>query len=471
MWSCLALFAVSLAGGAPPEDPGPQRAPRTEALRLALAQSTALADLAAQVAPATVHISVQKTRAMSKGLEQLMRDYGLPQGSTGRTLGQSTGSGVILSPSGRVLTNHHVVGGATEITVTLHDKQQYSARIVGSDPRTDVAVLQIDTDRSLPWVEFGDSDALRIGETVVAVGHPFNFEFSVTTGILSARGRRNLSQDEIQDFLQTDAAVNPGSSGGPLFNLEGQVIGINTAIFNPGTVPANAGISFAIPSNMAAQILTQLRNTGRVARAGLGLRIRDRDATASNPRPGAEVTRVAPDGPAEQAGLRRGDVIVAVGEETIGGSDDLRGIVLAADVGQRLALGVERGEEQLVLEVETRDDRDMGPLDLELPSDATVWGGMVLAPLTDEHAAHFGTPSPKQAPGSLIVLAVAPASPAAAAGMMPGDLLLDLQGKAVDTVAALWAAAGRRRSATLTFWRNGGRSVAVLGGLERRTQP
>jgi membrane-associated protease RseP (regulator of RpoE activity) len=142
--------------------------------------------------------------------------------------------------------------------------------------------------------------------------------------------------------------------------------------------------------------------------------------------------------------------------------------VLAADVGQRLTLTVERGKQALALEVETRDDRDMGPLDLELPTGATVWGGMVVAPLTEDHAAHFGTPSPEEGPGGLIVLAVAPASPGAAAGMMPGDILVDVQGQEIDSVEGLWKASGRRRSATVSFWRNGGRSVAVLGGLERR---
>lgn len=463
-----ALLVALLARPAVADEPPPQRAPRTPALEQARAQSTAIADLAEQVAPATVHIEVRKTRELSKGLEQLMRDYGLPREAGGRTLGSSTGSGVIISPTGRIVTNHHVVGGATETTVTLHDKRRYTAHLVGSDPRTDVAVLQLEAEGPFPWVEFGDSDQLRVGETVVAVGHPFDFEFSVTVGILSARGRRNLARDEIQDYLQTDASVNPGSSGGPLFNLEGQVVGINTAIFNPGQVAANAGISFAIPANMATRILSQLRNTGRVARAGLGLTTRDREASADNPRPGAEITRIVPDGPAELAGLRRGDVVIAASGEPIGSSDDLRGLVLASDVGKALELTIERGDRTLDATVETRDDRDMGPLDMEVPDGATVWGGLVLAEMTDERAARFGAAPPEAGPKGLIVLAVAPASPGAAAGIVPGDVILTVQGQDIAAVDELWTVAARRRSATVGFWRNGGQNVAVLGGLERR---
>jgi S1-C subfamily serine protease len=309
---------------------------------------------------------------------------------------------------------------------------------------------------------------LRVGEWVVAVGHPFDFQFTVTAGIVSARGRRNLARDEIQDYIQTDAAVNPGSSGGPLFNLDGEVVGINTAIFNPGAVGTNAGISFAIPANMANRIIGQLRDTGRVARAGLGLSTADRRPSAENPRPGAEVLKVVPEGPAETAGLRRGDVITSVQGEPIAGSDDLRGIVLASDVGARLALEVERGAEHLTLTVATRDDRDMGPLGFDVPDGAVEWGGLVLATLDADSAARFGAAPPEREGPMLIVLAVAPASPGAAAGMLPGDVLLKVQNTPVGTVDELLAKAGGRRSATVSFWRNGGESIAILGGLERR---
>lgn len=451
------------------EAPPPQRAPDSPALARAAALGDAFADLAEQVAPATVHIEAVRTRPLSKGLSQLYRDYGLPapQAAAG-ALAQSTGSGVIVSSDGRVLTNHHVVGGASRTTVTLHDKRRYSARVVARDPRTDVAVLQIEAEGPFPWVAFGDSDAVRVGEWVVAVGHPFDFQFSVTSGIVSARGRRNLSRDEIQDYIQTDAAVNPGSSGGPLFNLRGELVGINTAIFNPGVVAANAGISFAIPANMARRIMGELEQTGRVARAGLGVQTRDRAPTEENPRPGAEISRVVAEGPAEQAGLRRGDVVVAVGDEPVGGSQDLRGIVLASDVDEELVLTVERGRRELTLSVRTRDDRDMGPLGGMLPEGATSWGGMVLAPMNDERAAGLGATPPEDAAGGLLVLSVAPASSGAAAGLLPGDIVLRVQKEPVTSIDALWSVAASRRSATVTFWRNGGESVAVLGGLERR---
>ncbi len=468
-----AIAALILCTGAavaqPVKLPPAQEAPRTPELATAHALGSAFADLAEQVAPATVHIEVRKVRPLSTGMEQLLRDYGLPSPpdtSTGG--GTSTGSGVIVSPGGRVVTNHHVVGGATRTTVTLHDKRSYEARLVGSDPRTDVAVLQIEGEGPFPWVKFGDSDRLRVGEWVVALGHPFDFQFTVTAGIVSARGRRNLARDEIQDYIQTDAAVNPGSSGGPLFNLDGEIIGINTAIFNPGAVAANAGISFAIPANMVQRVLGELAETGRVARGGLGLVTKDRPATPENPRPGAEITRVVPEGPAERAGLRRGDVITAVGGEPVGGSNDLRGIVLATAIQTDLTLSLERGDELLTLPVRTRDDRDLGQTDFTLPEGAVEWGGLILTPVTEDLAARFGNAPPEREHPGLIVLSVAPASPGAAAGLLPGDILLQVQGGDLPSVEALWERVKGRRSATVGFWRNGGENLAILGGLERR---
>ena len=442
----------------------------SEALASARSLGTAFADLAVFVEPATVRIEAERTMALSKGLDQLMRDFALPRDQAIVMQGSATGSGVIVKPDGLILTNHHVVGGATRVMVTLHDKRSYPALVLGTDARTDVAVVQLQRDPDegpLPWVAMGDSDALRVGEWVVAVGHPFEFAFSVTAGIVSARGRRGIADDEIQDYIQTDAAVNPGSSGGPLFNLDGEVIGINTAIFSPGGA-SNAGIAFAIPSNMAWRVARELLDSGRVARATLGVETVDRPPSLDNPRPGAEVVRVFPDGPAEEVGLRRGDVVIAFGDEPVADAAELRGMVLAAGAGSAHQLRWERGDSIKEAEVTTRDARELAMPEGPPPEDGRQWGGMVLAPPTAERVARFGVVGAEEGelPG-LIVLSVAPASPAAVAGIAPGDLVMEVGRVALESVDHLDRLRQDRRTATLTIWRDGTSAVAVLAGLER----
>lgn len=442
-----------------------------------VAQGTAFADLAERVGPSTVHIESHHPSGVSTGLDQLSRDFRftLPQQREAEESPgpRSTGSGVIIDPSGIVLTNHHVVGGGREVYVTLHDKRRFPATVLGSDPRTDVAVVKLNSrpeDLPVPAAAIGDSDAIRVGEWVMAVGHPFDFQFSVTVGILSARGRRDLTRDEIQDYLQTDAAVNPGSSGGPLFNMAGELVGINTAIFNPGQTAQNAGIAFAIPSNMAVRIAQELRATGRVGRATIGVQASTRSPTADNPRPGAELLRVFADSPAETAGLRRGDVIIAVDGEPVGTDKELRSLVLARGTEAHLTVRIERGKQTLDVQVETRDSRDRGLPGFALPDDAVEWAGLVLAAPTVDRMAQLGVTGPDdERYRGLLVLGVAPASPGASAGLVAGDILLELGGTPVEDPDELDALVGGKRSAVIHFWRDGGRSTAVIGGLERRS--
>ena len=469
-----ALVLLVLSAGLVAADPAPSAPgqPGLDPLETARALGTAFADLVERVAPATVHIQATKSRGISPGLSQVLRDYRLPLPEPGGPkMGRSTGSGVLLTPDGHILTNHHVVAGGTDIVVTLQDKRRFPATLLGSDPRTDVAVLHIESDEEFTHATLGDSDGVRVGEWVVAIGHPFEFSFTVTAGIVSARGRRNLNPAEISDFIQTDAAVNPGSSGGPLFNLDGEVIGINTAIFNPGPQASHAGISLAIPANMARRIVDELRQTGRVARAAIGASSRDRPATTDNPRPGAEVTRVLADSPAESAGLRRGDVIIAVDGEPVAGSEDLRGMVLTRAIGAETRLDIERGSEVRTLTIRTRDNRDLAAPDLGVPLDASEWGGMVLAPFTPARAARLGVVPPEGEGPRVLVLGVAPASPGAAAGLGPGDILLEAAAEAVATVDDVLRATAGRRATTVRFWREGGDAIAALAGLERRGPP
>jgi serine protease Do len=462
----LLLWGTPALGQEPAGDKdGHTPAEALDPVQVARALSTAFADVAEEVAPATVHIQVGPSSSFSTGVQQLLKDYEIPlPDSTGS--GGSTGSGVVVREDGLVLTNHHVVGGSSEILVTLHDKREYSAHLLGSDPRTDIAVLQIDGPGPFVAAPLGDSDAVRVGEWVLAIGHPFDFQFSVSVGVISARGRRNLSRDEIQDFLQTDAAVNPGSSGGPLFDLNGSVIGLNTAIFNPGETATHAGIAFAIPSNMAWKVASELIHTGHVARAAIGVQSRDRPARTGHPRPGVEITLVSPHSPASRAGLQVGDVILSVDGEPITSSRELRAVVLAAGTTTDLQLEVERETQQLVIEITTEDHEQIRAGELQIPRDATLWAGLTLAPLTAERASHFGTLLDGVDPRAPIVLQVQPESPGAAAGLMPGDLILQIRGEGVDGPTAPGRLSGDLNTVAITLWRVDGSAVAIISGLE-----
>jgi serine protease Do len=464
------VFLAALLG------PTPEAAPKPPPGANPIALGNAFADLAARVGPTTVHIESRHESSVSTGLDQLSRDFAftLPQQKESEESDgpRSTGSGVIIDASGLVLTNHHVVGDSRTVTVTLHDKRSFPADVVGSDSRTDIAVLQLKArpdDGPFPTAAIGNSDAIRVGEWVMAVGHPFDFQFSVTVGILSARGRRDLSHDEIQDYLQTDAAVNPGSSGGPLFNMHGELVGINTAIFNPGQTAQNAGIAFAIPSNMATRVAGELRQTGRVARATLGVEAETRPPSTDNPRPGAELMRIFPDTPAEKAGLRRGDVVIAVDGEPVGSEKELRSVILARGVGAVLTIRIERANKTLDIQVQTRAARDVDLPGLDLPRDAKEWAGLVLTPPTPGRMAQLGvTPPEDERFRGLLVLSVAPASAGSAAGLVVGDILLTVAGTPVEDPSQLDTILDGKRSAAITFWRDGSMATAAVAGLERR---
>lgn len=463
------LAAAPAPGDDPPATDAPAAvAPPPDATAVAQAQSVsaAFAMVAEAVSPAAVYIEAAKGPPVATGLEELMREYRLPAPGRAPDGTVSSGSGVIISPDGLVLTNHHVISGATLPVVTLQDKRSFPAEVLGSDARTDIAVLRIMGDGPFAWAQLGDSDKVRVGQWVLAIGHPFDFQFTVTTGIVSARGRRNLFRNEIQDYLQTDAAVNPGSSGGPLFDLAGQVVGINTAIYSPpGGGAQHAGISFAIPSNMARKVADELLRTGQVGRASLGLTTRDRPASQEQPSPGAEVTRVTPRGPAEAAGIRRGDVILSVNGERITGSEDLRGLVLARGVSVDLEVGWERGTQALSALIRTGDERNLSQPDVAIPKDAVEWAGLTVVTATEEGLTEFGVPPPDRPWPGLLVLAVTPGSAAAIAGLEPGDLLIEAGDAPLSRPEDLLAAAKRRRTLTLHFQRDGGESWAAIAGL------
>jgi serine protease Do len=323
--------------------------------------SGGIADVAAYVTPSVVNISTSKTVQMRNPLypysqEPFFRQFfGVPYNEPRyrKFKERSLGSGVIVSADGYILTNNHVVAGAQEITVVLANKNTYKGRVVGTDPRSDIAVVKIDP-KGLPAISFGDSDKLRPGDMVLAIGSPFGLAQTVTMGIVSAVGRVNVGIEDYEDFIQTDAAINPGNSGGALVNMKGELIGINTAIFS--RTGGYMGIGFAIPSNMARNVMDSLIKTGKVERGWLGVSVQDltSDLAAQFGVPmneGALVAEVVKGSPAYKAGLKLGDVIVEFGEKPVEDSGQLRNLAGFSAVGSTVNLVIIRNRKRESVEV------------------------------------------------------------------------------------------------------------------------
>lgn len=319
-------------------------------------------DLVEDVAPAVVFIEVtgkttQTAPQLPPGLPDILRrhfEQQMPQGQAPAP--QGLGSGFLISSDGQIVTNHHVVHGAETVKVNLSDGRSFEAEIVGSDPLTDLALLKIEADVELPAVAFGPSDGLRVGDEVVAVGNPFGLGGTVTSGIISALSR-NINAGPFDEFIQTDAAINRGNSGGPLFDNAGNVIGVNTAIISPGG--GSVGIGFAVPSDLAQAVIADLSDDGKVTRGWLGVQIRPMtdevaEVLGYDAPKGAVIEAVSADSPADKAGLKRGDIILSFGGIDINELRDLtRAVALttpdaAADVtllrrGSEITLSVEVG--------------------------------------------------------------------------------------------------------------------------------
>ncbi|MDX5363303.1 MAG: DegQ family serine endoprotease [Pseudazoarcus pumilus] len=424
-------------------------------------------DLVAEVSPAVVNISVVHTQtAASSGshpfaddpMFDLLRRFGIPmpnfpgqpQGpqQRGPQISRGIGSGFIISADGYVLTNAHVVserGTDTEVTVRLLDRREFKAKVIGTDPRTDIAVLKIDA-TGLPTVKLGDPEQARVGEWVVAVGSPFGFDSTVTAGIISAKARR-LPSETYVPFIQTDVAINPGNSGGPLFNLAGEVIGINAQIYSRSG--GFMGISFAIPIDVALNVKDQLVEFGRVQRGRLGVLIQPVDKELaqnfglSEPY-GALVSRVEPDSAAAKAGLQPGDIITGVGGMRVEESTDLPRIIGEKRPGTKVQLDVWR---------ERANRRITATLD-EMPADDAPPAAPKTAPEPDDSVGALGLRGrnidPAEAgrlgiPGGVLVEGVSGA--AAKAGLREGDIVLALNNQGVANLAELRArveASGKR---------------------------
>ena len=405
------------------------------------------ATLVEQVGPAVVNVSVveKARRARSNSSEgdaedpvqEFFRRFGMPNGPQGRGYDpqprQGEGSGFIVSADGYILTNAHVVADADEVTVRTTDRREYVAKVVGLDKRTDVAVLKIEG-KQLPVVKLGDPSKLRPGEWVLAIGSPFTFENSVTAGIVSATGRAMPGEDLVP-FIQTDVAVNPGNSGGPLFNLNGEVVGINSQIYSRSG--GYMGLSFAIPIDVANNVRQQLVSNGKVTRGRIGVQIQEVNAQFADafgldrPR-GALVGQVIEGGPAEKAGVKSGDVILSVNGKGVERSAQLPGVISAIKPGDTANVEVwrERGSKNLAVKVEEfqEETQKVANREVEEPAKADKLG-LSVRPLGADERKSADTE------GYLLVEDVT--GPAAQAGVRPGDVILGVNGKAVKSLAEL----------------------------------
>src|SRR5438067_2666605 len=400
------------------------------ALRAASDWSDAFVAIAEHVKPAVVFIRSQHVeRGDNQRLPPGFQDF-FPNLRRRPQVEQGSGSGFIVSADGYILTNNHVVAGADKVTVRLYDKREFTAKVVGTDPNTDVAVIKIDT-RGLPPVQFGNSDSTRVGEWALAIGNPFGeaFGFTVTAGIVSAKGRllRDLqnSRYAIQDFIQTDAAINPGNSGGPLVNIRGQVIGINSAIASDNGL--SAGYGFAIPINLARTVMDQLVKTGHVERAGMGLGVTyaaENDAAAVGLK---QITGVGvrsysdDDSPAKKAGIELGDVIVALDGQPIDNTPQLQQKVAFKKPGESVEITVLRqGGERKTITVRlarapSQADSEVASAGAKPKGDASTKEemlGISVQPLTRDDAQNARLKAVMERGGGLVVTDVAPEGPA-----------------------------------------------------------
>jgi Do/DeqQ family serine protease len=365
---------------------------------------------------------------------------------------RALGSGVVVQADGHILTNHHVIDGAEDIKVDLTSRQSYSAKLIGSDPPSDLAVLKISAG-SLPVLNLADSDKVRVGDVCLAVGNPLGIGESVTAGIISAKGRATgISDGSFQDFLQTDAPINQGNSGGALVNTRGELIGINSQILSPNG-GGNIGIGFAIPSNMAKTVMTQLIGKGKVNRGMLGVSIQPMTADLAQglglkEARGVAVSSVSPGGPAERAGIKSGDVILKVNGKTVNDPNTLRNTIASIDPGSEVTVTIARNGAEQDVRVK------LGELTAETAQAGGGGGGgaqgaptlgVGVVPLTPEIASELGL---RRGTQGVVIQSVEPDGPAAEAGLQPGDVIQEVNRQPVRTPEEMRSALQRSGNRT-----------------------
>ena len=397
------------------------------------------ATLAKRVGPSVVNVSTTQVRKAAADVPSpfdgddpmsqfWQRFFGgrIPRGSQ-RQMG--LGSGFIIDRNGTILTNYHVVDGAQKISVTLSDGKSYDAKVIGKDQKTDIAVIKIDAGQDLPAVTLGDSDRLDVGEWVMAIGNPFGLDHTVTSGIVSAKGRQ-IGAGPYDNFIQTDASINPGNSGGPLINLRGEVVGITTAIYSQSG--GNIGIGFAIPTNSIKEVLPQLKDKGRVVRGYLGTTVQKitpeiADSLGVKQQRGALVADVVRGSPAERAGIKTGDIITEFNSKEVKDSTELPGLVARVAPGTGTSIKVLRDGKEMTLAITVGEMKDT-----EVAASGQQGElGLAVQPVTPEVAQSLGL---DRAEG-LVITEVKPGSAADDAGLREGDLITQINRRPVKNLA------------------------------------
>jgi serine protease Do len=427
----------------------------------AVGMGAGFADLIEQVQPSVVTIEVSKTMepqlsgyggdpSAEEFMQRFFGQRGMPQQQEPRQA-QGVGSGFIIDDAGHIVTNNHVIEGADKVTVRLSDERQYEAEVVGYDDKTDLALLKIDAD-DLTVSSLGDSDSTRVGDWVVAIGNPFGLGGTATVGIVSARGR-DIRSGPYDDYMQIDAPINRGNSGGPVFNTAGEVVGVNTAIFSPNG--GSVGIGFAIPANQVISIVDELKDNGSIDRGWLGLQLQDidedlADSLGLETKQGALVSDVVQGSPAEQAGIEVGDVITGYQGEDVADARTLSRFVGSSDSGEKVRLKVLRDDAEVVLNVK------LGDAETQVASNGDEQKlkelGLTLAPLTDDLRQRLGVDSDVS---GTIVMKVDPKGVAAEQGIRRGDILLQADRQAITSPSHLEKLLAKAR-------KQGRKSVPVL---------
>ncbi|MDB4946013.1 MAG: HtrA protease/chaperone protein [Labilithrix sp.] len=418
----LGLGAASITSTAhaqaTPGDPKPAT-PAPAAVAEARKLSDAFVSVAEKVSPSVVQI---ETTARDENADQITRLFGRNQDSP---IEHGTGSGVIFTPDGSILTNNHVIDHSLTINVRLRDGRLLPAKLLGRDPATDLAVIKIEGS-GLPAAKLGDSDASRVGEWTIAIGSPFGLGYTVTTGVLSAKGRGGLGMNAIEDYLQTDASINPGNSGGPLCDLDGRVLGINTMIVGRGS-----GIGFAVPSNLARRVAEQIVKQGHVQRSWLGVGIQDltpelASAMKVDPRAGVLVNSISDGGPAQKANIKPGDIIGAVGGKKVIDGRELVREVISHDVGQTVQLEIIRDGKKYGtnMTLTAKPEPPVPPLPVQQQGVPQSGLGLSVRDLTAAQAQQLGLPQ-KPLP---IITTIVPGSAADRAGLKPSDVIIEADG-------------------------------------------
>ncbi|HKW31366.1 MAG TPA: DegQ family serine endoprotease [Candidatus Acidoferrum sp.] len=427
------------------------------------------------VLPTVVNISSSKVvRARAESPEDRMpffrqffggegdgdENFGLPQPRDHRE--KSLGSGVVVSPEGYILTNNHVVDGATEVRVTLSDKREFQARIVGTDPQTDVAVLKIEASGLSP-ITIGDSSKAEVGDTVLAIGDPFGVGETVTKGIVSATGRENLGIEDYEDFIQTDAPINPGNSGGALINDRGELIGINTAIITHGS-GGNQGIGFAVPSNLARTVMEEILKNGKVTRAYLGIYPQDvspsiAKAFGEKDPHGVLVGDVSPNSPAQAAGLQRGDIILEVNGKPMTGSNQLRMTISMMEPGSEAKLTVVRDGSQRELTVTLHElPTERVENSSEADGQPQTAAGVEVGDLTPDIKQQLNLPSTIT---GVVVKRFNPSSPLADSGLRKGDIVQEVNHQPIKNASDFYNAMHKDDKNPLLLVNRGGRTLFI----------